>query len=63
MNCPKCGKEMRKGELDAKRPVVFSAPNESGFPPVTVVKLRGVFGFEPLEAELCEDCRCAIVNY
>ena len=63
MNCPKCGKEMRAGEVDAKRPIVFSPNDERGRFPEKHIKLRGLLDGNPIWAEICEDCRCVIIDY
>ena len=63
MKCPKCGKEMRAGEVDVKRPVIFSPDDERGRFPEKHIKLRGLLDAQPIRAEICKECRCVIMDY
>ena len=71
MNCPTCGKEMRKGYLFTTKDGAFSFANE--VPPVfsNAKKAEGFIEITPLkaghrislEAYCCEECRKLVVEY
>ncbi|MGM9661947.1 MAG: PF20097 family protein [Oscillospiraceae bacterium] len=65
MNCPKCGKEMRKGFLSAKKPIHFTEnPGKMTiFKGKGDVTVSGILDYDDPEAWLCEDCRRVIVAY
>lgn len=63
MKCPKCGKEMRKGGMEAKRPILLTPNDQKGKFPQKCIKLRGILDPNEIKAEICEGCRCMIVEY
>ena len=71
MNCPLCGKEMKKGYLFSTKDGAFSFANEvtpvfsnakkaEGFVEITPLKAGHRIS---LEADCCENCRKLIVEY
>ena len=71
MNCPNCGKEMRKGFLFASKDGGFSFADEvpgmlkkaksaEGFTEITPVRLNHRAS---AEAYCCEACRVVLFNY
>ena len=72
MNCPKCGKEMKKGYLFTTKDGAFSFANEvpgitqnakhaDGFIEITPIKAN--LHRVNIEAYCCEDCRLVQFNY
>lgn len=71
MNCPCCGKKMRKGYLFSSKDGAFSFANEV---PGVFQNAKNADGFvkvtelvpsqrTKIEAEICEDCRKIIIDY
>ena len=65
MNCPNCGKEMEKGYVCGKAPLLWTPKKNK----VTIycgkndVLLRGKMLDDSLSACICKDCHKIVVDY
>lgn len=56
MKCPKCGKELLKGEVRSRREIEwFDADNKKG-----IRVSSKLFAISKAEAERCEDCKIIV---
>ncbi len=69
MNCPKCGKELRQGWIDAPK-APFWSPEEKNHAPNLTEDIQ-LYGIEPADflrqrrfpTGICEDCRILVSEY